>query len=299
MESVRHQAIDLIAHHAALKAPEMPNIEKDSPEALEFINDLKLERYVALARVIDVVIDRTVTCAPTREHDGLLASLPKWNQREKWEQLSHDSSYTLQSDIAAVRSREIYRTAQSYTELVGRLDSRRHIKLDTQLLAGANTASRSITGLLKGVPKLLKRLAPEVEPSEYEQVARNSINLPALVALSCVNRLMAARQTISPSSFPLDFYPPKAEFFRFQRGKNGEASLGYADFNGLPAPNRLFVGGREIQLDGRTIGEISCDTQLIGCPITLLGGRLKQLWNLHVDVAVKRDLWQLNKRLAG
>ena len=198
--SPRQQALTLVRHENVLPAPSLPGLEAGSPEALEYLETIKVPHYAALARVIDLVLEQTIDQSSRRPPDGLIASpLTHLKEDEPWPQLQGDFMNTFYHDIDAVETHPDFVEAQRYALLIGSLNPNRYIDLHLQLYSGAHTAVTTMTGLLQGFPDVMQALAPDISPQSYPAIARHSVNLPARIALTCINRMMAARKAANAS----------------------------------------------------------------------------------------------------
>ncbi len=299
-QSARNLALTVL-HTDEVTIPDLRrHVEPQSSEAMSLIDNLKVKRYASLARVVDRLLDRSLGKREERGTDGLLgAPLSDIQPCRPWSQLADDFSFTLSEDIAAITGTEAFANAQKYTEMIGTLDPDRFIDLQMQLEAGGNTASSTMATLLRSIPRLAVYHDPETPPELYPAIARRSLSLVGRLALTCVNRLMAARAGLVAQSSWHEWKDDKSElyplYFTLRPSRDGIPSLQYADLDEVEVPKSddSYLRGIEPGAGPVTVGQVDCYNMVtIGCPVTLLHGRLQQLWNWQIDAVVTRGLWE-------
>ncbi len=181
--------------------------------------------------------------------------------------------------------------------LIGRLNSDRRIDLKLQLLAGADTAAINMLVLLKNLPRIIEFHIPGYGANNMAETAQRSVGLSWRLALTCVNRLMAAQaalggndEWVTWAGLDVDLDPIH---FKVSEAADGVATVQYAGFNKLEVPTGYHAMLSDPLPRATKIGDIACRRpNIIGCPITLLPGRTQELWASHVDVVERQGLWQ-------
>ena len=199
--SPRSAAIEQYRSGAYGQVPDAPEDTLSPEEAKLFLESIKPERYAALASVIDVVLSTAFDQRAARlskGKGGLLKAPPsEWGEPDDpWIALSADFSATLRAGQKSI-PHDALKTADEYVQLVSDIDPERHIKISTQLTAGINTASTTMTNLLRNMPHIITRYHETAAAEDFPDIARNSLSLVGRLALGCVNRLMAAREGLT------------------------------------------------------------------------------------------------------
>lgn len=266
------------------------------------MTDIKPARYAALAHLTEDVLSRAIECRDKRRAAGEGSLLPapasEWAEtNDPWLKLSNDFSATLHAERSRV-SRRARCVANKYALLVHSIDPERHVNVDVQLMAGINTASSTLTNLMRNIPRIITRYNTDASAEDFSAIARNSPGLAGRLALGCVNRLMAAREGLAEDRHKgwvgeiTDLDP---SHFTLKCSPSGHLSLHYTELDGIAVPPHKSAQLRGIPDSSRpaTVGEVACSQKaVIGCPITLLHGRLRELWNWQIDEVEARGLWE-------
>ena len=297
--SARAQSLALLKSGEQQFVPSMPESVPESAEAMSFLETLKPSHYASLAQVIELLMTETLDKRHQRPPDGLLPSpYRRWASSE-WSLLNMDTLYTMNQGILAVQDSDEFKRAEPFTRLIGTLDPDRHIHLPTQLLAGVNTATNTMLTLLENVPQLVDHLSPTDTVVEPAKIARASFGLPWRMAMLCIEKMSAAQEGVSVSasrgSWAYDKVLLDPAHFNYQQYCDGRAALQFKPIEDIevPASYTLFPGRQEPFGSIRQVSEIACRQSVtIGCPITLLHGRMREMWDWMIDATEQRDLWQ-------
>lgn len=298
-KSPRAEAFALLESGEIPQAPPMPNIDRDSPEAVAFTSELKIPQYVSIALSVDKMFEHMQSERSQREPYGL--SQAKTQHPGAWRQFSADFEETFRQSIDAIRDTDEYRSADEFTKLTSHLLSNRHHSFGEQLKSGSKTAVISIAGLLQNLPAIARHHANDLADSEVEEIARNSTQLIRPLAKTCMNRMFVGQKImiddLSTSTAAWNLDPVATDinpkFFKLQKTDQGK-SLVIDGFQEIPAPKSFYPRPFDRMVEkGTKISEIPCSRKItIGCPITLLNGRLAELWGWSVDIVAQKELWQ-------
>lgn len=277
----------------------MPDLEPNSPEALAYIDSFKEEHFVVLAQTMDALLSHALD---NRKPDDRRGQPRRGTPRNEWQGLADLWRADLEQSRDAISRTDLYRTADAFARVTGRLNTARHISLDTKMMGGIGTGVISSFTLLRNLPYVIRTHLEPGETVEPGEVARHprSLELIRRLAKLSINQSMAAQAALAGDSQPSSW----ADFdktlgprhFRSHRYADGAMSLGYADFGGLkvPAgykPHDPFQAVTEPTL----ITDIpSQQGKTVGCPVTLpvVENRLSQLWHWAVDLVEANDMWQ-------
>lgn len=271
---------------------ELPDIHtsRSEEEVTAILDEMKPKQYAQLAKVIDMLLsDLLQKPSPSGDEP---AFGPTRKTDDPWEHLRRDIlNSTFQSIVDISDTRE-YKDASETTWFIGVLDMTRHRDLALQLHAGMNTASGNMLSLIRNIPELVAAHAPASADLDIVEVARNSKGLSWPFAMTCVNRMMAARSVIADGDPEEKVLDP--DHFRIQMHDDGTASIKLVDFAGIEIPEGYKTRSWKPGLsEATTVGELACHQAItIGCPITLLKGRMEELWNWHIDLVLERRLWE-------
>lgn len=271
---------------------EMP--EPDSPEALEYLDSIKTLHYARLAQVIDVAVCRSLDKRADRPPDGLLTL--EWVDDPFW-LLDLDFLQTLGTDIYAIRETAEFQEAEKITRLIGALDTHRFNDLAEQLRTGSGTAVTLMMITLRNLPNIIRAHAPAAE-ADYREVAEASFGLIRQPAMLSINQLMGSRSALmnridagwSVVSSALD--PAN---FKVLVDNGRVRAVRYKNLGDLvvPAGDQLDPYEDPIEEDTPLRNIKPHQKTTIGCPITLLEGRLRELWQWAIEAVELRDIWEL------
>lgn len=229
-------------------------------------------------------------------------------EQTDWKKLSADMWFTLVASRSAIRETRAYRQAKAYRQVVAALASNRWIELDDQLEAGINTGVGSTLSLLRNLPHIISyHWSGRQDDQDVEAIARHpasTILLRRLAKVS-VNQMMAAESAIvgevehqSWTSLDTVMDP---EHFKLQSYQDGSMSLDYADFSRLEVPAGYTPHRSVKPVSEPTLAKNikSNHSKVIGCPITLIQGKLRDLWDWGIDAVTERELWDKEWPPAG
>jgi hypothetical protein len=289
----RAEALRLMDRHQDLELT-LDEAKSLTPKAAEqLLENIKPQRYVALARVIAELLDYV----ESREIERVY--LEDVERDSPFEDLRSDTMVLFAEGIESIEGSGSYRKAEQYTKLVGTLDENRYVDLHMQLFAGSGTAVTAMAKFLEQIPAIARYYDPEVDSSNFRSIARSSIGLPWKLAMISVNQLMAARTaladkindvpwTASIKLNPIYFKPVMQEGkIKGLKFDNLEALSVPGGYTPLPYIPPLEVPTRIADIKGGP-------ESTIGCPITLLPRRLHNLWFKMIEATEARGLWSLS-----
>lgn len=261
--------------------------------ALEAIKPL---HYARLAEVIDLVFTDMKKKKANNPPTGFVKAKYTPDNPTPWQQLRSDSIASVHESIKAVDSSPQFRETAAINRFIGTLDPNRFINLEMQLIAGMDTAASSMLTILQNIPDIIAHHDSEYIGQEAA-IARNSIVLPMRLAMTCVDRMMAAQTALAGNEQHKSWANFDRELisnhFKLQPQKDGLPRLTYENFSGLIIPKGYEKGPDHKPIARATkIGELACyQATIIGCPFTLLAGRMEELWNWYIDVVESQALW--------
>lgn|GEM_PF-7103954 len=314
--SPRALALHLVHGDQEIVAPPMPDLEPNSPEALAFLAELKEPHYASLAQTIDLLFDHVMARIPSRPPDGLIKPrqgyFRKLQSYTPWEELSEDFRATFTEAREVIQDTPTYKRTEAFTEIIGTLDPARYIDLAWQMFGGISTAVNSTVTLVKEAPRIVQYHNPDRGIEAVDSIMRHPASTILLrrMAKISINQMMAAQYALvtepENSEHDANDQQLRPELFRVIRYRNGTESLDYADFSSLEVPSgysppHISPHHPVEPVDKPTlIGDIKSHQSItIGCPITLLTGRLAELIDWTIDVAERRNLCEQSKTLVS
>jgi hypothetical protein len=295
--SPRAEALALVKSGEIINPPCQPDYQSGSPEALEFIEGLKSVRFANLAQTIGLMLDTVFEQTPAKQPDGLMRS--SYQHDDFWLQLSADTQLTFYQAQKRIIGDPAYGASKQFSRLTGTMHPHRHIHIDMQLMAGTGTSISTMLTLLRNLPQVVDYHAPYFPKAELGDIARRSTNLPRKLAKICVNQMMAAQHSLSVESDEevnwsgintvLD-----PNQFDIQYLANGERSITYKSLPDMTVPEGYSPHSSVDPVEEETrVEDITCsDSVIIGCPITLLEGKLPKLWDMYINAVEQRGLWE-------
>jgi hypothetical protein len=276
----------------------LPTVESlavgyDAVAELEAVKPL---HYAKLAETIDVLLDTMLVQRTNRLPDGFVQSEYCSASDNPWVKLRANTLATTHEAIKEIEATACYRETEAINIFIGRLDPNRFIHTGMQLLAGADTAASSMLTVLRNIPGIAKFHGFDDDPASLERLARNSHGLVFRQAMICVDRMMAAQAVLSEheqhESWARIDEMLNPEHFKLIATECGPV-LRYVNFPGLVVPAGYKRGPNHEPIEADTrLGELQCYQEVtIGCPITLLKGRMQELWNWYIDVIVETRMW--------
>jgi hypothetical protein len=296
--SPRAEALRLIQSGATIEPPEVPDMEPNSPEALDYIDSFKEKHFVVLAQTMDLLIGHAVE---NRQPDDRSLQPSRGVPKNRWQEIADKWRVDLEKSREAISSTETYQVADEFARVTGTLNTWRHISLKDKMMGGINTGLTSSFMLLRNVPHLTRYHLETGQTADPGEIARHprSLELIRRLAKLSIDQMMAARsiligdsQNVSGADFDTLLLP---HHFRLHIYPDDSRSLGYAGFDELkvPAgyePRDPFEPVKEPTL----LKDIPSSTnKVIGCPITLpiTDNRLGQIWNWAIDLVKANGLW--------
>lgn len=269
-------------------APEIPSDKR----VQEFLKEIKPYQYAAHARVIDPLIERVVA-TPLALTGGRARNFGNLRAEAQFAFLEH-IVYLEDSE------NEAFIEAAEYTRMIGQLVPGTHTDLAMQLHAGAGSAASTMMNLLEDLPDIIEFHSPYADLSikELARIAQNSGRLAWRMAGMTSDQMVAIRES-SPltDEIPEDATIDAAEkmkCFKIVHNSDGTInSVDFEDLDNLP----VFAGFKYRDFDriseGTPLKDINFhDIGAVGCPITLLQGRMTQLWQWHLQAVVDNHLWE-------
>lgn len=289
----RHHAKKLLRTGAEIALPqERPPLE-DTEAIQAFLEEIRPFQYVALAGAINEML-KYALATPLVETLPLLdneADQYGFKRKDKFSKLFRASQAHLTTSIDMTKHTNAYQEAAEYPRLIGRLDPTRFIDLDLQLMAGASTAGNRLLEILKYFPAIINHVAPGADISWEDQltVARQSTRLPWRRAAMSVDHMMALDEVLFQAS-KQDGSPwyeegePDVKDFKAVWRADKLHSIDFIDIDGILIP-KGYTPRLSDPLPQDTLLENvpSRHPKTIGCPITLLGKRMEELWYWYID----------------
>jgi hypothetical protein len=296
--SPRAEALHLLKNSEEIAPPVMPDLEPDSPEALNFLGGIKEAHYASMAITIELLFDKVMAKRSDEPPYGLPEDQPLYVKRVGWEKVAGDFRSLFLSARSEIKETPAYKNTERFTKLIGTLDGDRYINLLWQIDGGINTGMGSILTLLRNAPNIIDSHDPsnDLSPGDVMRHPQSKSLLKRLASVS-INQMMAAQsalagesehqswgridQVLDPSHFQLRYYD------------DGSKSLGYGDFNSLTVPSGFTPHHTVPPVDQETLVTDIPNHQpkIVGCPVTLLKGRMAELLDWSIDVVEAEDLW--------
>lgn len=268
---------------------------ENAGQALELLKPL---HYAKLAQTIGLLLDDMQAKRTERPPTGFLAS--EYEKPTLWLQLASDIRATVYDSIAGIEGSQVFEETSSVSRYIGLIDENRYISLKVQLMAGMDTASNTMLTLLRNFPAIARYHNLPQERVALTAAARGSTGLPLRLAMTCVNRMMAAQAALTSREAGHEGWSDidsvlEPGHFKTATGADGSAGMRYVDFLGLEVAPGYTVGPERPPVSRQTkVGEIACyQTVTIGCPITLLQGRMQELWSWYIDAVDSKNLWDV------
>jgi hypothetical protein len=292
----RNESLSYIRHESDLTftPPNGLSEIRDKTEVNLYLDSLKPRHYAALALVIGELIDEAKKVDLSTVHSRYSDELD-----DSFSILQSDSIGVFRRSMRKVGVTDAYGQAKEYPRVIGALEPNRFTSLDMQLLAGWSTASSTMITTLARLPAIVGSLAPETKypESELVSIARRSVGLSWQMARLCVNQLIAAREilddrlpyndllsedaTIDTSCLDAVYRNDRIACLKFSDLGKFEIPTGFTPHDSIPPIEEVTL-----------LEDMQCNQiRTIGCPITLLPGKLNILWNWYIDAVEKRRLW--------
>lgn len=299
-KSPRAEALHYARSGQEIQAPPLPDLEPNSPEARAFLQGLEPLRYAALAVTIDTLFDRVLATRSGRPPDGLLSMDAIVPPEDAWDQLGGDITNTFIDAVDDIRHTKAFQNSTGFNRLFGTLDTERQLSVDRQLYSGTGTAKNALLLFFRNAPRLIAYHTPSDEQApEPLSVLRHpgSKRLVSRLAKIGINQLMAAEDALLDYSQPPDVSDDRflldPKDFQLVYDRRGRPSLAYDDFTKLEVPAGYSPHPRvkRVEQPTRVVDFPNNRPTVIGCPISLLEGRLQQLIDWTAEVADRRGLW--------
>ncbi len=292
--SARAETLSLIRRGEQIPPPAMPELEPNSEEALDFLNSIEERHFAGLALVMDLQFEKVFESG-----NGLIEFDSDIVQHTGWQQLAASMKATFLEAEQAIKNTPEHKNARGFCRMIGLLNTYRHIDLSLQLGGGVSTGSSSTLTLLRNAPNIVNHHEPGCTKEDVSTIVRHpqSSMLLRPLAKGSINKMMAAQSALVGEKehnywSDIDQVLDPSDY-RLHRYADGSASLDYANFKGLKLPAGYVLHETVPVLSGSTLVSDIPDskTKVIGCPITLLQGRLMQLLNWGADLVEERNLW--------
>lgn len=290
---MRRQAKQLVPDDIEISlASVSPEIPQDG-EIQEFLKEIKPYQYAAHARVIDPLIERvvaiplTLTGGRPRNFGNLRAEA----QFAFWEHILHLEN----------SGNEAFIEAAEYTRMVGQfVVPGTHTDLAMQLHAGAGSAASTMMNLLEDLPGIIEFHEPSADLSikELSRIAQNSGRLAWRMAGMTSDQMVAIREASPltdeiPEDATIDI-ADKMKCFKLIHNPDGTIhSIDFEDLENLPISAGFEYRDFDPISEETSLKDINFhDIGAVGCPITLLQGRMTQLWQWQLQAVVDNRLWE-------
>jgi hypothetical protein len=254
-----------------------------SPEAVEFVQRTKVERYAYLAAAIGKLLDYAF--AQTSEDSPFSVDVPD-TVIDPWYATKDQLSRKLRACVNQIKETDEYQRADSTSHLVGILTPGRHISAETQLGAGLNTSLGTAFPFFRNLPQISRHFSPATTYEELSGIAKHSSSLAHHLMRRSVNNLMASRSFLTFGKYWFD-----------------DALLDPDHFVPVFAQQKLYsVQFSSVFLEAASQLESDPSRQpsvIVGCPLALLHGSYKELWSRMVDTITTGNLWTVNQPELG
>ena len=267
----------------------------DTKEAQEFMDKIKPERFAALAKAIDMLFTNTFSMQKNRDQYGLLSSTSI--KDDGWSHVSSKFLNTLHKDIDSLKSDPCFEYVDDINFLTSRVTGGRILMASDQLFAGVNTAVDTNLSLLKKIPVLVQEFDPNLPYEDWTHVAQASAGLSYSLSRRSIESLMAARDKVlqldSPGVEDLSKYKP------IYHG-NKLVAIGFKELEEQMVPAGYWTPPYAETMAGEVLSQVllkdlySRSKVIIGCPVTLLNQRLRELWNWNIEVIFNEHLWRID-----
>lgn len=267
-------------------APEHPSDE----EIQEFLKEIKPYQYAAHARVIDPLIERVVAI-PLTLKDG---------RSHNFGNLRAEAQFAFWGHILHLENsgNEAFIEAAEYTSMIGKLNGT-YTDLAMQLHAGAGSAASTMMNLLEDMPGIIEFHEPSADLStkELSRIAQNSGRLAWRMAGMTSDQMVAIREASPltdeiPEDATIDI-ADKMKCFKLIHNPDGTIhSIDFEDLENLPISAGFEYRDFDPISEATSLKDIDFhNIGAVGCPITLLQGRMTQLWQWQLQAVVDNRLW--------
>lgn len=263
--------------------------EPNTPQARHIADQLKPVQYARLAVAADFLLNYTFSQIESRPPTGLLDN--GFANNSPFLNLRDNVIYTFRRDIYECATSDEFLQAESVVKLVGRLDNNRFSDLKEQLQAGVHTAANTMLKFLSEIPDYMKQQQIDANLNTVASTARNSVKVPTELAMLCVNQFLGVHYIMDEQRENGIETPTIVS----KKRHDGSHSLQFNDLGSLvlKAGSKLHPAIPVSTADQR-IADINCHQErTIGCPVTLLPGKIHRLWNWFIDIAESENLWNL------
>lgn len=261
-------------------------------EIKEFFRKIKPVQYVAMARVIDPLVE-------------IVTSTPLVPKTPNFKGLYNESQDCFSDAINEVEGSTVFQEAAEYPKMFAKLDPNKHMRLHNQLEGGAGTAANTMLGLMQELPGIIAHLAPgeNLSIQDLHGIIKRSKRLAWRNAMMIPDRMSALQDTLfldhwiddEPNVIMHHFETNRieqhaSEYSLVRNGDGSIHSVDYVDVDNIMIPEGYEHRGpyaspeedtplKDLDFSGR---------EAIGCPITLLKGRMEDLWFWYAE-AVRQN----------
>jgi hypothetical protein len=283
-------AMNMLAQRQELVIPPLPRAGPDSTETVQYIDELKILRFVGLAKTIKAISYYLPENNAKRERPLLVP--PPWFGIYSWRDLVKQRCADWGYAQVQAKDSDEYKITEELTELANVVMPGRNISLDQQLASGRRSGEVIKATILANFSRFRD---PALSKDMLIEVARNSFRLPWCLAAETPHAKLAAAQ--SALRRPDDPQVPWAEEYdpsdvhldqrqlRLLQGRRIKTKVDFVDLNSLivRAGYRAFPNDRALQ-NSMPISRISPGAEPhMGCPITLMPTFMRRDWNMTID----------------
>lgn len=299
--SARSEAFHLIHEDEIPEPPQIPNYKQGSPEALALLEGLKTPYFASLALNIDTLFAQVALRRQQLPPYGASTTTSDRPARStNWQAVAktfHEVFATASEDI---KDTEQYVKAESYLHIFNELDRGQWLNMADQLYHGAGTGIGTVLTFQRNAPAIIRHHQPDSSVKDYTAIMRHpsSLILPRKQARLAINHMMAAQSALVGERERHDWGNIdrilNPEEFHVAADKADRKLLTYADFDGLTVPRGYLLNYMIPRTKRATLAsEIpTFRRKVIGCPITLLQGRLAQLFDWGLEAVEQENLWE-------
>ena len=253
---------------------------------------IKPLHYASLAKAIDMLTDE--------EHlpEYFLPSPESTSQETPFNHFIKDALFTFGSQLKRVAGSTDLVGPRTTINLIGKQNPNLHVEIRQQLSSGIYTATYTMATLLHNLPSIIRALRPDTKSPDLVAIAERSSVLPWQLAMMCINRMMSAQSALAGQSDYLAWSGQavrlRPNFFSVTESADGTMSVRYKDLPNLMLPAGFshfspFIPPLEHDTKLR---DVSCHEDVtIGCPVTLIPGRLQSMWSRFIAEYDTRALW--------
>lgn len=288
-----------------IAVPSRPEVEANSPEALDFIDEIRPLHFASFAQTLSLVFKHVKAMRSRRGPDGLPPlKRPEAAPRDPWCRLVAEMNCTFLRSAALFQRSRPFQTTEEFARLTSSLDTRHRITTREQISSGAVTGASSNLVWLRNMPHNVRHHWPSASVDEIKGIARHPESyrgLERFAKLLSVNQLMAAQsamveeRTNTPWDHANAVISPRQTVLR--EHADGSVSLDMKRPSELILPAG-FVLHPEIPTTNHAMPVTEVESfreSTVGCPMTLIRGAMAELSLWMADIVERRELWDMSR----